>query len=127
FNLSGTVKAVMAGTVLMTLGSLIAGTPNPFEPMRLARVFVVIVVASLAIVSMMFLLMVRVNDPLMPRAMFGVLNTLLFFPSGAVYPQQAFPGWLQVIARADPFTYVVRALKSLLLKNTSLTAISTDL
>ena len=40
----------------------------------------------------MFLLMVRVTDPLMPRAMFGVLNTLLYFPSGAVYPQQGFPG-----------------------------------
>src|SRR6266699_2511265 len=35
FNLSGTIKAVMAGTVLMTIGSIIAGIPNPFEPMRL--------------------------------------------------------------------------------------------
>src|SRR5437667_3962737 len=89
FNLAGTVKAVMAGMVLMTLGSIIAGIPNPFAPMRMARVFVVIVIASLALVSMMFLLMVRVSDPLMPRAMFGVLNTLLFFPSGAVSPQHA--------------------------------------
>ena len=66
----------------------------------------------------MFLLMVRVTDPLMPRAMFGVLNTLLYFPSGAVYPQQGFPGWMQVIAVVDPFTYAVHAFKSLLLKNT---------
>src|SRR5207342_3157051 len=93
----------------------------------LLRLFVVIVVTSLALVSMMFLLMVRVSDPLLPRAIFGVLNTLLFFPSGAVYPQQAFPGWMQVIAKADPFTYVVHALKSLLLKNTGFTAISYDL
>jgi ABC-2 type transport system permease protein len=127
FNLSGTVKAVMAGTVLMTLGSLIAGIPNPFEPIRMLRVFVVIVLASLALVSMMFLLMVRVTDPLTPRAMFGVLNTLLFFPSGAVYPQQAFPGWMQVIAKVDPFTYIVHALKSLMLKNTGFQAISFDL
>src|SRR6266487_5797204 len=127
FNLSGTVKAVMAGTVLMTWGSIIAGIPNPFEPMRLFRVFVVIVIASLALVSMMFLLMVRVSDPLLPRAIFGVLNTLLFFPSGAVYPQQAFPGWMQVIAKVDPFTYIVHALKSLMLKNTGFQAISFDL
>jgi len=127
FNLSGTIKAVMAGTVLMTLGSIIAGIPNPFDPIRLVRVFLVIVVASLALVSMMFLLMVRVTDPLTPRAMFGVLNTLLFFPSGAVYPQQAFPDWMKVIAKVDPFTYIVHALKSLLLKNTGLNAISFDL
>ena len=56
------------------------------------RLLVVIVVTAFALISMMFLLMVRVTDPLMPRAMFGVLNTLLYFPSGAVYPQQGFPG-----------------------------------
>jgi ABC-2 type transport system permease protein len=127
FNLSGTIKAVLAGAVLMTVGSLIAGIPNPFDPMRLARLSVVIVITALALVSMMFLLMVRVSDPLMPRAIFGVLNTLLFFPSGAVYPPQAFPPWMQVIARIDPFTYAVHAFKSLLLKNTGFAAIGGDL
>jgi ABC-2 type transport system permease protein len=111
----------------MTIGSLIAGIPNPFDVMRLFRLFVVIVVTAFALVSMMFLLMVRVSDPLLPRAVFGVLNTLLFFPSGAVYPQQAFPGWMQVIAFVDPFTYAVHAFKSLLLKNTGFAAIGTDL
>jgi ABC-2 type transport system permease protein len=68
-----------------------------------------------------------VEDPLVPRATFGVLNTFLFFPSGAVYPQQAFPKWLRVIAVADPFTYSVHALKNLLLKNTGFGAIAFDL
>jgi ABC-2 type transport system permease protein len=76
---------------------------------------------------MMFLLMVRVSDPLLPRAVFGVLNTLLYFPSGAVYPQAAFPGWMRVIAVADPFTYAVHAFKSILLKNTGFGAIAGDL
>ncbi|HMI58558.1 MAG TPA: ABC transporter permease [Gemmatimonadaceae bacterium] len=127
FNLSGAIKAVIAGLVLMTVGSLIAGVPNPFDPMRLIRLFVVIVVTAIALVSMMFLLMVRVNDPLIPRATFGVLNTFLYFPSGAVYPTQAFPGWMRVIAKIDPFTYAVHALKSLVLKNTGFGAIWVDL
>ena len=83
---------------LMIIGSLIAGVPNPLDPLRLLRLFVVIVVTAFALISLMFLLMVRVTDPLLPRAIFGVLNTLLYFPSGAVYPQQGFPGWMQVIA-----------------------------
>jgi len=127
FNVSGTIKAVLAGFVLMTLGALVAGIPSPFEPMRMFRVFVVIVATSFCLISLMFLLMVRVTDPLMPRAMFGVLNTVLYFPSGAVYPQQGFPGWMQVIAAVDPFTYAVHALKSLLLKNTGFNAIAGDL
>src|SRR4029078_4836052 len=66
FNLAGTVKAVMAGNMGMTIGAVIAGVPNPFAPMRMLRIFVLIVIASLALVSMMFLLMVRVSDPLTP-------------------------------------------------------------
>jgi len=127
FNLSGAIKAVISGAVLMTIGSLIAGVPDPFDPLRLLRLLLVIVVTAFALVSMMFLLMVRVSDPLVPRATFGLLNTFLYFPSGAVYPQQAFPGWMRAIAKVDPFTYAVHALKDLLLKNTGMGAILPDL
>ena len=127
FNLSGTLKAILSGMVLMTLGSLIAGIPQPFDPLRMARMLITIVITALALVSMMFLIMVRVSDPLIPRAVFGVLNTLLFFPSGAVYPIQAFPAWMRAIATVDPFTYAVHAFKSLLLKNTGMVAVYGDL
>jgi ABC-2 type transport system permease protein len=127
FNVSGTIKAVIAGMFLMVVGSFIAGIPNPLDPLRMFRLFVVVVVTSFALISLMFLLMVRVTDPLMPRAMFGILNTVLYFPSGAVYPQQGFPGWLQAIAVVDPFTYAVHAFKCLLLKNTGFGAIAFDL
>jgi ABC-2 type transport system permease protein len=127
FTLSGAIKAVLAGTAVMTVGSLIAGVPDPLAPLRLLKLFAVIVTTAVALVSMMFLLMVRMTDPLLPRAMFGVLNTLLWFPSGAVYPQQAFPGWMRAIAVVDPFTYAVHAMKSLLLKDTGVAALNVDL
>ena len=127
FNISGTIKAVLAGVVIMIVGSLVAGVPDPLDPMRMLRMLIVIVVTAFSLISLMFLLMVRVSDPLMPRAIFGVLNTLLYFPSGAVYPTQGFPGWMQAISAVDPFTYSVHAFKSLLLKNTGFGAISTDI
>jgi len=86
-----------------------------------------IVLTSLAFNTMMFLLMVRVEDPLVPRAIFGILNTLLFFPSGAIYPIQAFPFWLRAIAKVDPFTYAVHGFKALLLKETGLVAVGPDM
>ena len=127
FNLAGAVKAVLTGLVLVIFGSLIAGIPNPLDPIRIVRMMVLVVVTSLALISMMFLLMVRVTDPLVPRAIFGVLNTVLFFPSGAVYPTQAFPAWMKVITAVDPFTYAVHGFKQLALKNTGLGVISFDL
>ena len=86
-------------------------------------VFLMVVATSLAFNTMMFLLMVRVEDPLVPRAMFGILNTLLFFPSGAIYPIKAFPAWLRGIAYVDPFTYAVHGFKAILLKDAGFAAI----
>ena len=127
FNLAGAAKAIIAGLVLITLGSLIAGIPDPLNPLRLARMFLLVILTSLSLISMMFLIMVRVNDPLVPRAIFGMLNTVLYFPSGAVYPTQSFPEWMKAIAVVDPFTYAVHGFKQLVLKNTGLAAISHDL
>jgi len=127
FNLSGAIKGVLAGAMLITVGSLLAGVPGAFAPDRMLKLLAVIALASVTLVSMMFLLMVRVTDPLLPRALFGALNTLLWFPSGAVYPQQAFPDWMRAIAVVDPFTYAVHALKAVLLKNAGLGAIGFDL
>jgi ABC-2 type transport system permease protein len=126
FNLSGAIKSVIAGLVLVTCGSLIAGIPDPFNAARLARMILLVMATSLALISMMFLLMVRVSDPLVPRAIFGVLNTLLFFPSGAVYPTEGFPLWLKWISIIDPFTYTVHALRNLTLKNTGIEGIYKD-
>ena len=127
FNVSGTIKAVIAGVSIMVIGSLIAGVPSPLDPARMLKMLVVIVFTAFALISLMFLIMVRVTDPLMPRAIFGVLNTLLYFPSGAVYPIDAFPPWMQRFAAINPFTYAVHALKSLILKDTGLGAITGDL
>ena len=127
FNLAGALKAIIAGFVLVTAGSVIAGIPDPLNGLRLVRMLLLVVLTSLALISMMFLLMVRVSDPLVPRAIFGVLNTELFFPSGAVYPTQAFPRWMQIISICDPFTYAVHGFKDLLLKNTGIIAILPDL
>ena len=127
FTLAGAAKAVVAGTVLVIAGTLIAGIPSPLDPLRLARMMLMVVMSSLALISMMFLMMVRVSDPLIPRAIYGVLSTVLFYPSGAVYPVNAFPPWMQAIAVVDPFTYAVHGFKELVLKNTGLAAIGVDI
>jgi ABC-2 type transport system permease protein len=126
-NVAGAMKAMGAGIVLTVLGSLIAGVGSAFSPANLFWLFLLIGCTSFAFIAMMFLLMVRVNDPLVPRAMFGILNTLLYFPSGAIYPIQAFPKWLQAIAFVDPFTYSVHGFKAVLLKGVGLAAIWPDL
>jgi ABC-2 type transport system permease protein len=102
------------------------GIPRLWDPVRLLYLAVVVLVASVAMISFMFLAMVRVEDPLVPRAIFGVLNTMLFFPSGAISPIEGFPKWLRWISVVDPFTYTVHALRNLTVKNTGIEGIYMD-
>ena len=124
---AGALKAFLAGFVLTVLGSLISGLGVIFQPAAVFQLLLMIIATSFAFNAMMFMMMVRVEDPLVPRAMFGILNTLLYFPSGAVYPIAAFPGWLRVLARIDPFTYAVHGFKSVLLKEAGFQAMLPDL
>jgi ABC-2 type transport system permease protein len=126
-NLAGAIKAFLSGVCLTVIGSLMAGLGTIFHPEQILELLVLIVGVSIAFNGMMFLMMVRVDDPLVPRAMFGVLNTLLFFPSGAVYPIVAFPKWLQAIAIVDPFTYAIHGFKAIILKDGGFVAIQYDL
>jgi len=124
---SGAIKGVMAGLTIAIIGGMFAGIEKLWDPMRLIYILLVVAAGSLTMISFMFLVMVRVSDPLVPRAIFGVLNTLLFFPSGAIYPVEGFPFWLRWMSYVDPFTYTVHALKNLLLKNTGIAGIYSDL
>ncbi|HEY3707258.1 MAG TPA: ABC transporter permease [Terracidiphilus sp.] len=126
-NAAGAIKAVLAGISLTVIGSLMSGLGTIFNPWAVLNLLLLILGTSLAFNGMMFLMMVRVDDPLVPRAMFGVLNTLLFFPSGAISPVSAFPKWLRTIASVDPFTYAIHGLKAILLKDGGFVAIQWDL
>jgi ABC-2 type transport system permease protein len=126
-NIAGSIKAVLAGISLTVIGSLMAGLGVIFHPEALVELFCLIVVTSIAFNGMMFLMMVRVDDPLVPRAMFGVLNILLLYPSGGMYPIRAFPAWLRALSIIDPFTYAVHGFKAVLLKDGGFVAIQYDL
>jgi len=126
-NTAAAIKATLSGICLTVIGSLMAGLGIIFHPMVDLELLLLILATSIAFNGMMFLLMVRVEDPLTPRAMFGVLNLLLFYPSGAMYPIAAFPAWLRALSVVDPFTYCVHGFKAIILKDGGFVSIQYDL
>jgi ABC-2 type transport system permease protein len=125
--LSGTIKATIGGMLLALIGALSAGVTAILEPARLLALAVLVILTSVSFMAMTSCIVARMSNPILPRAIFGMLNTLLYFPSGAVYPTQGLPGWLKVIARLDPFTYAVHALRVLLLKGAAVSVLLPDL
>jgi ABC-2 type transport system permease protein len=126
-NLAGTLKAASGGISLMVLGSLVAGVGMTFDPMNFLSLLVLVVFTSFAFMTMMSAIVARINNPMIPRAIFGVLNTLLYFPSGAIYPVEALPWWLRLITRFDPFTYAIDGFRGLLLRGTSISSVWSDI
>ena len=124
---SGTVKAAFSGMVVTVLGAVIAGVARDLTPGTLVLLFGINALVALSLISMISLMMVRVSDPVVPRAMFGILQTLLFFPSGAMYPISSFPAWLQAVAVVDPFAYSVHAFRAALLKHVGPSALMGDI
>ena len=81
---------------------------------------------SLGLILFMFTLMARVSNPMTPRALFGILNVVTFFPSGALYPTESYPGWLNAISMMFPMRYAVHSIRGLLLKGVGLQAVLPD-
>ena len=125
-NLAGTIKAVVSGVVVTRLGSLIAGVYEIFQPARFLAMVLLVLFISFSFMSMMSCIISRMNNPMLPRALFGVLNTLLYFPSGAIYPMQSLPAWLRWITYVDPFKYAVHGLRVLLLKGAEVRVVLPD-
>ncbi|MBU0635788.1 ABC transporter permease [Candidatus Micrarchaeota archaeon] len=57
----------------------------------------------------------RIKDPQTFQFLFNFLVLPLFLLSGAVFPLESAPSWLQGIVFLDPLTYLVEGLRALLL------------
>ena len=113
--LAGSLVASIAGGLVL-LAILLITRLGPSNAPALAAAFVTVFLTSLSIASLWFLLFARARSASLLRGMFGIINVLLFFPSGAFYPIESYPVWLVKLSSADPLTYGLRALRNLLLR-----------
>jgi ABC-2 type transport system permease protein len=125
-TLSAVTLAMTIGTVVLFSSILIARLPIIGGLKTIALTEVAILLLALGLILFMFTLMARVSNPMTPRALFGILNVLTFFPSGALYPVESYPPWLRVISAAFPMRYAVHSIRGLLLKGVGLHAVMPD-
>lgn len=57
----------------------------------------------------------------------GQLLTMpLFFASNAIYPIEIMPQWLKIISKINPLTYIINALRSLMIAGAPATSLLND-
>lgn len=125
--ISGLSITTAIAVIISVLSMLLTGIPLSRGVERFLPLFCVVVLTTLCLLSLMFVLLGRARHPRIVGIISGFLNVILFFPSGAVYPVESFPGWLKAFARCNPEMYSVHALKSILFKNAGMATVSGDL
>ena len=115
-------KAISAGlrgltqALIIYVLALILGIRLQFSPLSLIGVAAVVMLGSalFATFSLIVACIVKTRERFMGIGQ--VLTMPLFFASNAIYPLAIMPPWLRVVARVNPLTYVVDALRALMVQ-----------
>jgi ABC-2 type transport system permease protein len=115
-SMSGGARALTQAAVVYILAVLL-GVKMDWNPLALLGVIVTVVLSAtlFSAFSLIIAFLVRTRERFMGIGQ--VLTMPLFFASNAIYPIAIMPSWLQVIARGNPLTYEVDALRTMMLEN----------
>lgn len=105
------VRSVPPTIIIYILAGLL-GVRLRLDPLHLTVVLLLsgIGSATFATFSLVVACLVKTRERFMGVGQ--VMTMPLFFASNAIYPIDLMPGWLQVLARANPLTYLVDGLRS---------------
>ncbi|MBI2399545.1 MAG: ABC transporter permease [Deltaproteobacteria bacterium] len=126
---SGLLITTILALIVLFVGSLMSGLFfwGGISFGAFVLMLAVIILSTLGLQGLMFMIMGRINHPRIVGVLGGFLNVILFFPSGAIYPIESFPGWLKAFAFVNPETYSVHAMRALLFKGAGFSAVQGDI
>jgi ABC-2 type transport system permease protein len=113
-------KALSAGArglpqaLIIYVLALLLGVQMNWNPLALVGVVLIVMLgaACFSTFSAVIACLLKTRERVMGIGQ--VLTMPLFFASNAIYPISFMPGWLQVIARVNPLSYTVDALRTLM-------------
>ena len=106
--LGGATVGTIQGMIVLSIAGLVG---IPYAPALLSKLVVELVLISFTLTSMGVLLSCRLRSAQAFMAVMQMVLMPLFFISGAMFPLQGLPRWLEVLTRLDPITYAVDLLR----------------
>jgi ABC-2 type transport system permease protein len=112
--LAAGVRGIFQAIIIFAL-TLIIDVNLRLDPLDVAGVFVVIVLFAMCFSSLSMVLasILKTRDRMMGIGQ--AITMPLFFSSSAIYPVTLMPNWLKAIAAYNPLSYVVDAMRAMLL------------
>lgn len=112
--LAAGVRGIFQAIIIFAL-ALVIGVNLRLDPLDVLGVFVVIVLFAMCFSSLSMVLasILKTRDRMMGIGQ--AITMPLFFSSNAIYPANIMPAWLQAISTYNPLSYVVDAMRAMLL------------
>lgn len=124
-SFSAGVRSMFQAIVIFILALVIHVNLN-VTPITIVGVMAIIVLTGMCFSSLSMLLASLLKNRERMMGVGQAITMPLFFASSAIYPISIMPDWLKVIARVNPLSYVVDAMRSLLITG-QLSSVPTDL
>ncbi|HLB09310.1 MAG TPA: ABC transporter permease [Gemmatimonadaceae bacterium] len=112
---SAGVRALTQAVIIMVLAYFL-GVPLRLDPMSIAGLILAVLLGAALFSTFSFVIACLVKTRERFMGIGQVLTMPLFFASNAIYPLTMMPHWLQLIARVNPLTYLVNALRALMVQ-----------
>jgi ABC-2 type transport system permease protein len=110
---SAGVRSIFQAVMIFVM-ALIIQVHLDMRPLNILGVLLIIVLAGMCFSSLSICLASLLKTRERMMGIGQAITMPLFFASSAIYPVDLMPSWLQVISRVNPLTYVVDALRALL-------------
>ena len=115
--LGGATIATFQGIIMLALAGL---ADVPYNPVLLITLAAELFLLAFTLTSFGVMMAARITQFQAFMALTQMLVMPLFFLSGALYPLHGLPGWLSVLTRLDPLTYVVYPMRHAVFTHLSL-------
>jgi ABC-2 type transport system permease protein len=115
--LGGATIATFQGVIFLCLAWF---AHVPYNPVLILSLIGMLLLLSFTLTAFGVMMAARIKQFQAFMALTQMLVLPLFFLSGALYPLNGLPGWLTVLTRLDPLTYVVGPMRHVVFSHLSL-------
>ena len=121
--LGGATVASTQGVIMILLAPLVG---VPYSLTLVVGIFGLQLILAFSITAFGVMVAARIKQM---QAFFGVMQMIvmpMFFISGALFPVQGLPRWLEILNRLDPLTYAVDPMRRLVFSHLSISPAAQD-
>ncbi|NLA31501.1 MAG: ABC transporter permease [Methanomicrobiales archaeon] len=106
-----TLRGLIQTTVILAIAILLGA--NFLNPVLIASIYVVLFIFGILLSSVMATIALKIEDHDSYAAINAMISMPLFFTSSALMPYDQMPDWLAMLARLNPVSYAIDAIRDL--------------